>query len=77
MAPDRVAAAVAAVEHRPAAASWAGKFVLPSTKRPVQLVVPADLTPLEALEIVAFVTTELPRQLAGVSRAPSRLLVPT
>lgn len=58
------------------APSWAGKFVLPSTKRPVQLVVPSDLTPMEALEIVAFVTTELPRQLQSAAASRPRILVP-
>lgn len=69
-------AAIAAVEAKPAVQSWAGKFVLPSTKRPVQLVVPADLTLVEVVEIVAFVTTQLPRELAAAQPARPRILVP-
>lgn len=69
-------AAIAAAEARSTAPSWAGKFVLPSSGRPVQLVVPADLTPMEALEIVAFVTTELPRQLQSAAARRPRILVP-
>lgn len=75
---DRVGAAVQAIGVREAPKAWAGTFRVPSTGRTIQLVVPADLTPLEALEIVGFVATELPRELANAAAGSrSRILVPT
>lgn len=82
MAGDQVDAAIAAAAGaKPSSGHvWAGEFVLPSSGRSVRLVVPADLTPVEAIDLVAFTTTQLRRELAAAaaqSRARSRILVPT
>lgn len=69
-------AAIAAAAHPPVAQRWQGTVVMPSTGREVRFDIPADLTPVELIEVVGFVTTQLPHELSKAQSSRPRILVP-
>lgn len=75
MAAD-VDAAIAASEQRQAS-SFRGTVTLPSSGRQVGLVVPADISAQELLDLAGFVTTALPREIAKAAAPRPRLILPT
>lgn len=76
MSPNpRLDAAIAAAAQAPEPpARWRGQVTLASGKV-VGLDIPADITPLEVLHLVGFLSTDLHQQIRG-ARKPSRILTP-
>ena len=68
---DAIAAAAASEEQRLTIQVKLG------TGRIVALNLPIDLTPLEAIEMISYVSTRMPAKLVEASQRRPQLLVPT
>lgn len=74
--PDPIAAAIDATETP---VLMAGVRVRLSSGREIELNVPPDITGLEALELIGYISIDLPKALAARRRpsALNRLVLPT
>ena len=70
-------AAIAAAARQPVAQRWQGTVAMPSTGREVRFDITSDLTTIELIEVVWYISTPLPHELAKAAQHPRpRILVP-